>query len=288
MGVSHVPVLLDEVLNNLVGEEDLLFVDATIGGGGHGYHVLEKFRRIKLVGIDADEDALALAEKRLIPFGDRVILKKGNFRDLKEILRRESIEEVDSILFDLGISMYQMTAERGFSFSDEESLDMRIDRGEGMSAREIVNRYDYITLTRIIREYGEEGDAPRIARAVIEARKKGPVSNAKHLAEIVAGAKKGRGRLHPATKTFQALRIEVNEELPNLRKGLENAAEVVKQSGRIGVITFHSLEDRMVKTMFRDHPHLRATTKKPFKPGREEVRMNRRARSAKLRIAEKI
>jgi 16S rRNA (cytosine1402-N4)-methyltransferase len=288
MEVSHIPVLLDEVVNNLVGEEDLLFVDATIGGGGHGYYVLEKYRRLKLVGIDADEEALAMAQKRLFPFRDRVILKKGNFRDLKRILREESISAIDSILFDLGISMYQMMGERGFSFTDEGSLDMRIDRDEATTAWEVVNRYDYRTLVRIIKEYGEEGDAPRIARAVIEARKKHSISSAKELGQIVAAAKRGRGKIHPATKTFQAIRIEVNREFSNMQQGLQNAVDVVRGSGRIGVITFHSLEDRMVKGFFRDHPDLRTTTKKPFKPGLGEIRTNRRARSAKLRIAERI
>jgi 16S rRNA (cytosine1402-N4)-methyltransferase len=288
MEFSHVPVLLDEVLNNLVDEQDLLFVDATIGGGGHGYGVLEKYRTLRLVGIDADEEALALAGRRLLPFSDRVLLRKGNFRDLKRILQEESIKEVDAVLFDLGISMYQMTGKRGFSFADEESLDMRIDRDEGLTAREVVNRYDYRTLTRVIREYGEEGDAPRIARAIVEVRKRSPISDAKELADIIAGAKKGRGKIHPATKTFQALRIEVNREFANLQEGLQDAVEMARKAGRIGVITFHSLEDRMVKNFLKGHDNLRPVTKKPFMPGREEIRANRRARSAKLRIAEKI
>jgi 16S rRNA (cytosine1402-N4)-methyltransferase len=284
---THIPVLLDEVLSNLVTEDDLLFVDATIGGGGHGYYALEKYGRLKLVGIDADEDALALAHERLFPFRDRVILKKGNFRDLKRILEEESIGRIDAVLFDLGISMYQMESERGFSFSDDESLDMRIDRSEALDARDVVNTYDYRALVRIIKEYGEEGDAPRIARAIVGARKRRPITNAKDLAEIIAGAKKGRGKIHPATKTFQAIRIEVNQELSNLRRGLEDGAEVLSKSGRIGAITFHSLEDRIVKAFFKDRPELRILTKKPFKPGTDEIRANRRARSAKLRIAER-
>jgi 16S rRNA (cytosine1402-N4)-methyltransferase len=288
MEYSHIPVLLDEVLNNLIDEEDLLFVDATIGGGGHGYYVLEKYQHLKLVGIDADEDALALARDRLLPFRERIVLKRGNFRDLKRILEEESIEGIDAVLFDLGISMYQMAGERGFSVADEESLDMRIDRDEVMSARDVVNRYDYLMLARIIREYGEEGDAPRIARAIVETRKKRAISSGKELAEIVTGAKKGRGKIHPATKTFQAIRMEVNRELPNLQKGLQDAVEVVKKSGKIGVITFHSIEDRIVKGFFRNHPDLRTVSKKPLKPGRDEIKANRRARSAKLRIAERI
>ncbi len=287
MGNEHIPVLLDEVLHNLVDSGDELFVDATIGGGGHGYHLLETYRGLRLVGIDADAEALALAKVRLSPYEDRVLLRKGNFRDLKAILREESIGEVDAVLFDLGISLYQMSGMRGFSFNDEAALDMRIDLEEPLTAREVVNRYGYTALMRIIREYGEEGDAARIAHAIVEARKNGPITNAKDLADIITNAKKGRGKIHPATKTFQALRIEVNRELENLADGLREAVDVVRSSGKIGVITFHSLEDRMVKTFFRDDPLLTRVTKKPIKPGREEIRMNRRARSAKLRIAEK-
>jgi 16S rRNA (cytosine1402-N4)-methyltransferase len=288
MEFTHIPVLLNEVMNNLVDADDELFVDATIGGGGHGYYLLEKYRHLKLVGIDADEEALTIARERLAPFRDRVILKKGNFRSLKEILQEESINEVDAVLFDLGISMYQMSGERGFSFSDETSLDMRIDREEELTAHDVVNRYDYRTLTRIIKEYGEEGDAPRIARAIIDERKKSPITGSKHLADVVAAAKRGRGKIHPATKTFQALRIEVNREFFNLHEGMKAATQVVKRSGKIGVITFHSLEDRMVKTFFKTNELLSVVTKKAIKPGRDETRMNRRARSAKLRIAEKL
>lgn len=266
MAFTHAPVLVDEVVKNLVDEDDLLFVDATIGGGGHGYKVLERYRNLRLVGIDADEEALAVSAERLAPFKDRVLLKKGNFRDIKRILQEESIGEIDSVLFDLGISMYQMSGARGFSFADEASLDMRIDQDEALTAYEVVNRYDYRTLTRIVKEYGEEGDAPRIARAIIEARKKRPITGAKELAAIVAGAKKGRGKIHPATKTFQALRIEVNSEFSNLEKGLLAATDMVRPSGRIGVITFHSLEDRVVKTFFKTNPHLAVTTKKPIPP----------------------
>jgi 16S rRNA (cytosine1402-N4)-methyltransferase len=265
-----------------------LFVDATVGGGGHGYRVLERYRNLRLVGIDADEEALAISSERLAPFKDRVLLKKGNFRDLKRILGEESIHEVDSVLFDLGISMYQMSGARGFSFADEASLDMRIDQDEALTAYDVVNRYDYRTLIKIVKDYGEEGDAPRIVRAIIQARKKKPITGAKELAAIIAGAKKGRGKIHPATKTFQALRIEVNSELSNLEKGLQGATDMVRPSGRIGVISFHSLEDRVVKTFFRTNPHLTKTTKKPILPERDEIRSNRRARSAKLRIAEKI
>lgn len=288
MAFIHTPVLVDEVVSNLVDDDDLLFVDATVGGGGHGYRILEKYRNLRLVGIDADEEALAVSSERLAPFGDRVLLKKGNFRDIKQILEEESIREIDSVLFDLGISMHQMSGDRGFSFTDVGDLDMRIDRDETLTAHEVVNRYDYRKLVRVIKEYGEEGDAPRIARGIIEVRKNKSITSARELAAIVADAKKGRGKIHPATKTFQALRIEVNSEFSNLEKGLQAATEIVRRSGKIGVISFHSLEDRMVKNFIRSNPDLTAATKKPISPGRDEIRANRRARSAKLRIAERI
>jgi 16S rRNA (cytosine1402-N4)-methyltransferase len=287
MGCEHVPVLFDEILHHLIADGDELFVDATVGGGGHAFRILEAYSRLSLVGIDADDEALALAEVRLAPYKDRVLLKKGNFRDLKRILREESIEGVDAVLFDLGISLYQMSGGRGFSFSDEAALDMRVNREEALTARDVVNRYGYLDLARIIREYGEEGDAAKIARLIVDARRKKAIENAKELADIVARAKKGRGKIHPATKTFQAVRMEVNRELANLEDGLRDAADVVKSSGRIGVIAFHSLEDRIVKMFFKDSPLLTPATKKPLRPGRKEIASNRRARSAKLRIAEK-
>ena len=285
---EHVPVLLDEVAEYLIDADDRMLVDATVGGAGHAYYLLDKYRELKLIGLDADEEALALASGRLAPFADRVLLKKGNFRDLGRILREASVTEVDAVLFDLGISMYQMSGGRGFSFGDEGELDMRIDRDEALTAKEVVNQYGYSALVRIIKEYGEEGDAVRIARAVVEARKKAPIKGAKALADIVAGAKKGRGKIHPATKTFQAIRIEVNRELENLGEGLEEATAAVLKGGRIGVITFQSLEDRIVKRFFRENVLLRPATKKPIRAGREEIMKNRKARSAKLRVAEKL
>jgi 16S rRNA (cytosine1402-N4)-methyltransferase len=285
---AHTPVLLNEVVDNVVNADDRIFVDATVGGGGHGYQVLETYRNLRLIGIDADEDALARAGERLQPFKERVILKRGNFSDLKAILKNISVEKADAVLFDLGISMYQMSGERGFSFNDTESLDMRIDRHRSLTAYEVVNMYDFTKLSRIIREYGDEGDAPRIAKAIVDARKKKPFTNAKELGDLVANAKKGRGKIHPATKTFQAIRMEVNKERENLNKGLEEAIDVVREGGRIGVITFHSIEDRFVKNFFKNHVSLGVVTKKAIKPGRDEVLRNRKSRSAKLRVAERI
>jgi 16S rRNA (cytosine1402-N4)-methyltransferase len=288
MDLTHTSVLLEAVLNNLILSEDRVFVDATVGGGGHAYGILERYREMILIGIDADEDALQRAKNRLSPFGERVRLRKGNFSELKKVLTVEGISVVDSILFDLGISMFQMMGERGFSFYDQSSLDMRIDLTTPVTAFDVVNHYSYANLTRIIEEYGEEWEASRIARALIEARKKHPIESAKEVGAIIEKVKKRRGKIHPATQTFQAIRMEVNQELENLRSGLSDAIEVLAPGGRMGVITFHSIEDRIVKNTLKGAPTLKVLTKKPLRPERTEIRQNPRARSAKLRIAEKL
>ncbi|HAR94892.1 MAG TPA: 16S rRNA (cytosine(1402)-N(4))-methyltransferase [Deltaproteobacteria bacterium] len=288
MQLTHTSVLLEAVLNNLIRIEDRVFVDATLGGGGHAYGILDQCRELVLIGIDADEDALQRAEQRLSPFRERIRLRKGNFRDLKKILTAEGIGAVDGILFDLGISMFQMMGGRGFSFNDEDSLDMRIDPDTPITAFDVVNHYSYVNLKRIIEEYGEEWEAPRIARALIEARKKRPLESAKEVAAVIEKVKRRRGKIHPATQTFQALRIEVNQELENLKMGLSEATDVLSPGGRVGVITFHSIEDRVVKNVLRTSSELRVLTKKALKPDRAETRQNPRARSAKLRIAEKL
>lgn len=288
MELAHTSVLLEAVLNNLIRSDDRVFVDATLGGGGHAYGILDQCQELILIGIDADEDALRRAEQRLTPFRERIRLRKGNFRDLKKILTVEGISAVDSILFDLGISMFQMMGGRGFSFNDEGSLDMRIDLDMPITASDVVNHYSYANLKRIIEEYGEEWEAPHIARALIEARKKHPLESAKDVSAVIESVKRRRGKIHPATQTFQALRIEVNQELDNLRMGLSEATEVLSPGGRVGVITFHSIEDRVVKNALRTSSKLRVLTKKVLKPDRAEIRGNPRARSAKLRIAEKL
>lgn len=285
--VRHIPVLLEEVLHNLVGVEDGLFVDATLGGGGHTYRILERYEKLRIIGIDADDVALTIAKETLKGFKERITLVRGNFRTLKGILQGIGISSIDGILFDLGTSTYQIMGKRGFSFNDEETLDMRMDTRETLTAYDIVNRYREDELSRILFEYGEEEKSRRIARAIVETRKKRPVGTAKELADLVAKVKRRRGRIHPATKTFQALRIETNHELENLRDGLEDAFDVLNSKGRIGVISFHSLEDRMVKEAFRNSPALTVLTKKPIRPAREEALTNPRSRSAKLRIAEK-
>jgi 16S rRNA (cytosine1402-N4)-methyltransferase len=284
---THIPVLLEEVLQNLVSVEDGQFVDATLGGGGHTYRLLEKYKQIRVIGIDADEVALTIAEEALREFKDRITLVRGNFKNVKEILQGIGVSSIDGILFDLGTSTYQIMGKRGFSFNDDEALDMRMDIREELTAYDIVNSYRVDDLATVLFEYGEEEKSRRIARAIVEARKKKPIETAKELADIVARAKWRRGRIHPATKTFQAIRIETNHELESLKKGIESAVEVLNPGGRIGVISFHSLEDRMMKEFFRNSPALKILTKKPLRPERKEILTNPRSRSAKLRIAEK-
>ncbi|HVN97733.1 MAG TPA: 16S rRNA (cytosine(1402)-N(4))-methyltransferase RsmH [Syntrophorhabdaceae bacterium] len=287
-GVTHIPVLLEEVLHNLVGIEDGLFVDATLGGGGHTYGILERFSAIRVIGIDADEVALTIAEEALRDFKDRVRLVKGNFRTLRQILQGVGVSSIDGILFDLGTSVYQIMGKRGFSFNDETDLDMRMDTKDELRAWDVVNGYRINALERILFEYGEEEKAHKIARAIVEARKKRPIQTAKELGDIVARVKWRRGRIHPATKTFQAIRIEVNGELENLKEGVASAIDMLNVKGRIGVITFHSLEDRMIKQTFRGALGVATLTKKPIRPQRKEMLSNPRSRSAKLRIAEKL
>lgn len=285
--IRHISVLVEEVLQNLVSAEVGLFVDATLGGGGHTYHLLNHYRKLRIVGIDADEVALDIARNSLSEFRDRVTLVRGNFRDLKEILQSTGISSIDGILFDLGTSAYQVLGKRGFSFHDDEALDMRMDTREGLTASDIVNRYREVDLANVLYNYGEEEKSRRIAKVIVEARKKGRINSAKQLADLVSRVKRRTGRIHPATKTFQALRIETNRELTALSTAIQTSTEVLNHGARIGIISFHSLEDRIVKESFRNSPYLNILTKKPIRPQRSEVMSNPRARSAKLRVAEK-
>lgn len=288
MSVAHIPVLLEEIADNLASVTGNLFVDATVGGGGHSSVVLERYPGLNVVGLDVDEDNLKKAEERLRGFSGRVTLIRGNFRNLKALLKGADIDSFDSILFDLGLSTFQLAGTRGFSFNDDSFLDMRMDTRESLTAYDVVNKYNYEALKRVILEFGEEYRAARIARAITDERKRRPITTAKELANVVGKAKRRTGRVNPATKTFQAIRIEVNGELDCLRSGLADAIEMAKPNGRIGVISFHSLEDRIVKEMFRASTMVKIVTKKPIRPGRPEIISNPSARSAKLRVAEKI
>jgi len=286
-GQGHIAVLSNEVFENLISTGCGTFVDATVGAAGHALGILDRNRNLHLIGIDRDQEALDRARQTLKEHADRVTLLRGNFRNLKEILQGIGVSSIDGILFDLGISSYQLAGSRGFSFNDDEELDMRMDTREALTAYEIVNSYRQEEIARILYEYGEEWRSRKIAKAIFDGRKKEKIRTAKQLAGIVASVKKRTGKIHPATKTFQALRIAVNDELGSLSQGMDGAIDLLGAGGRIGIITFHSLEDRMVKERFRSDEALKVLTRKAIKPGIEEVRSNPRARSAKLRVAEK-
>ncbi len=306
----HKPILVEEIVAFLQCRTGAVYLDGTLGGGGHAFAILRNSAPDgRLIGIDADGDALQEARNRLAPFGDRAVLVKGNFADMKKTLTGINIETVDGILLDLGVSSHQLdTAERGFSFTLDAVLDMRMNRSRGPSAYDLVNTLSREALEEILRKFGEERRAGRIARAIVKRRTHSPIRTTVSLAALVAGASSGRGtaRIHPATRTFQALRIAVNDELANLQRALSDGMTLLKPGGRFAAISFHSLEDRIVKSSFLAaerscicppdfpvcscgrKPTMRVLTRKPVVPGEEEIRDNPRARSAKLRIAERI
>jgi 16S rRNA (cytosine1402-N4)-methyltransferase len=292
----HDSVLLEEVLEQLYVREDSVVVDGTIGGAGHLGAILKKLsRRGTLVGIDADVDAITRAEKvrDALHTEARVVLAHDNFRNLEKILDDAEITNIDRALFDLGWSSFHLTSGRGFSFRANEPLLMTYgDPANGETAADLINSSPEETLSDIFFTYGEERFARQIARAIVQARKAAPILTTQALADLVAGATPSwyqHRRLHPATKVFQALRIAVNDELGALREGLSAAMRRLSPNGRIAVITFHSIEDRIVKTMFRDAAHAgmgTLVTKKPLAPSTGETARNPRARSAKLRLFE--
>ncbi|WP_448587762.1 16S rRNA (cytosine(1402)-N(4))-methyltransferase RsmH [Thermocrinis sp.] len=285
----HKPVLLEEAVELLLGSGGKVFVDCTVGLGGHAKRILEKNSQAFLIGIDRDPFALELAKENLRDFEGRFSLYKANYSDFDLVLKEEGVDLVDGFLFDLGVSMYQLKSPRGFSFQRDEPLDMRMDPEEKLTAYEVVNKYPEKELERIIREYGEERKARAIAKAIVLRRSRKPIETTKELADLVASVVKRHGRLHPATKTFQAIRIEVNKELDHLKKALWKTPGYLRSGGRLVVISFHSLEDRIVKTFFREHAHqLKILTKKPITPKKEEVMQNPASRSAKLRAGEKL
>jgi len=289
----HVSVLTKQVIEGLNLRPACLYVDGTLGMGGHGEAIFEACPDIRmLIGLDWDEDALVLARQRLMEWMDRCMLLKSNYADIPEILLSNGIEKVDGILLDLGLSSFQLEhSGRGFSFNTEEPLDMRMDRFGSVMASDLVNNLPVEALTELIRIYGEERWAKRIAQRVAERREQGPIHTAGELARLVSGAiprKFHPRRIHPATRTFQALRIAVNRELDNLKHALDVLPDCLNPGGRLCIISFHSLEDRLVKISFRDDPRLRALTKRPLTADENEIKINPRSRSAKLRIAERI
>jgi len=287
----HTPVLLAEVLGLLSPEPGQRFIDATLGLGGHAAAILPRILPGgRLLGIDCDAEALAQAAARLAAFRGHFELVHGNFRDLGELASRAGIAKADGVLFDLGLSSYQLEApSRGFSFASDGPLDMRMDRGGRTTAARLIARSSVAELERILREFGEERFARRIARALVERRKE--LRTTRDLASLVERVVPRRERrIHPATRTFQALRIAVNDELGALEAALKGLPRWLAPGGRVAVISFHSLEDRIVKQAFRDHEaagEVEVVTRKPLRPSAAEVATNRRARSARLRVAER-
>ena len=291
----HVPVLVDEVRTLLQPERGGTFVDCTVGLGGHSRMLLES-GATRLIGIDRDTDALAIARETLAPFGDRVTLVHADYRDLGAVLDAQAAGEVAGLLADFGVSSMQLDAEgRGFSFRRDEPLDMRMDRTKGETAAELIDRVDEQTLADVIYQFGEERRSRQVARAIVAARQQAPIETTARLAEIVRRAVAARGwqRIDPATRTFQALRIWVNGELDGLDSFIGRAARRLQPEGRMALVAFHSLEDRVVKHTFRalsrgDEAVLKVLTKHPVIAGDAEAAANPRARSAKLRAALRV
>ena len=301
---KHIPVLIEEVMTLLRCEPGRTYVDATLGGGGHALEILRRSAPDGMViGLDWDEEAISEARKALMPFGERVKIFRENFIHLPQLLKTLKIEQVDGILLDLGLSSFQLEKEeRGFSFRGEGPLDMRMDQRMDHTADDLVNHLSPEELEETLSKYGEERWAKRIAKAIVQERERGSIDTTQALGKIVYQTIPRRfqsRKIDPATKTFQAFRIRVNDELENLKKILETGWELLKKGGRMCVISFHSLEDRMVKETFRKlekggtdglspEAVVRILTKKPIMPSEEEQRRNPRSRSAKLRCAEKV
>jgi 16S rRNA (cytosine1402-N4)-methyltransferase len=293
--MTHLPVMTAEVLQHLRPDQGGLFVDCTVGLGGHARALLEA-GATRVIGIDRDLDALARAAETLAPWADRAELVHADYRAISDVLDARQVPAVDGALADLGVSSMQFDAPgRGFSFQRDEPLDMRMDRSQGETAADFVARATEVELADTIFQYGEERFSRRIARALVETRRDTPVATTRQLAAIVRRSIPRRGyvRIDPATRTFQALRIWVNRELEGLDRFLEAAASRLRAGARLAVITFHSLEDRIVKHTLRALEHretalVKVLTKKPLVPAEDEVRRNPRARSAKLRVAERM
>lgn len=311
MEFRHTPVLLDQCIENLNIRPDGIYVDGTLGGGGHSFHICERLsEQGMLIGIDRDRDALEAAEKRLREFSCRKYFVQSNYADIRTVLAEKGIEKIDGALLDIGVSSFQLdNAERGFSYMQDAPLDMRMNREDDLTAYDVVNSYDRDELTRIIREYGEERWASRIAAFIVRARAEKPVESTSELVELIKEAIPARARRsgpHPAKRTFQAIRIEVNDELGELSRAVDEYLDVMNRGGRLCIITFHSLEDRIVKQKLQKRADpctcppefpvcvcgkkadIRKVTRKPIVAEASELDLNPRARSAKLRVCEKI
>ena len=310
MTFEHKSVLLKETVDSLFSRQDGIYVDGTLGVGGHAFEVC---RRLgpggRLIGIDQDQDAIAAASERLAPFGDRAVIVRSNYRQIQDVLEGLQIGRVDGIYLDLGVSSYQLdTAERGFSYREDAPLDMRMDRRNTQTAADLVNGCDESELYRIIRDYGEEKFAKNIAKHIVKARQEKPIETTGELTEIIKAAIPAKMRAtggHPAKRTFQAIRIALNHELEVLDQSIDTMIQLLNPGGRLSIITFHSLEDRIVKNRFRENENPcicppdfpvcvcgrvsrgRVITRKPILPSEEELEENKRAKSAKLRVFER-
>nr|WP_307999368.1 16S rRNA (cytosine(1402)-N(4))-methyltransferase RsmH [uncultured Merdimonas sp.] len=310
MGFEHKSVLLEETINGLNIRPDGTYVDGTLGGGGHAYEIAKRLSdKGSIVGIDQDAAAIEAAGIRLKDFGEKVTIVRSNYCEMKSRLHELGIDKVDGIILDLGVSSYQLdTAERGFSYREDAPLDMRMDTRQTMTARDIVNDYSEMELYRVIRDYGEDKFAKNIAKHIVAARGKAPIETTGQLSQIIRESipmKYQKMSGHPAKRTFQAIRIELNRELDVLRDSLDDMIDLLEPGGRLCIITFHSLEDRIVKSAFRknenpctcppDFPVCvcgkvskgKVITKKPILPSKEEQEYNSRSKSAKLRIFER-
>ena len=310
MEFKHVSVLLQETVDGLNVKPDGIYVDGTLGGGGHSYEVCTRLgAKGSIIGIDQDEAAIEAASVRLKDFGEKVTIIRSNYCDMKSKLHELGIDKVDGIVLDLGVSSYQLdTADRGFSYREDAPLDMRMDQRSEMTARDIVNDYSEMDLYRVIRDYGEDKFAKNIARHIVRERAKRPIETTGELTEVIRHAipmKFQKKTGHPAKRTFQAIRIELNRELDVLRDSLDDMIDMLNPGGRLCIITFHSLEDRIVKSAFKknenpctcpsDFPVCvcgkvskgRVITRKPILPSEEEMEVNSRSKSAKLRIFER-
>ena len=307
---SHRSVLLDECMDGLDIKPDGIYVDGTAGGAGHSSEIAKRLESGRLIAIDQDETAVAVAAERLNALGKNTTVVRSNFSELASVCRSLGIDAIDGVLLDLGVSSYQLdTAERGFSYSADAPLDMRMDNRCSLSAYEVVNSYSEQELKRILYDYGEERFAPAIASAIVKRRESRPIETTAELSDIIKYAippAAREGGHHPAKRSFQAIRIEVNRELDVIEPAIRGAVEMLRSGGRIAIITFHSLEDRIVKQAFAslasgctcpkdfpicvcgNKPKVRLVNRKPILPSKAELEENPRSRSAKLRVAEKI
>ena len=312
MEFSHVSIMAPEVIEALAPERGGIYVDCTAGGGGHSLEIAKRLPEgSRLICLDRDDEALEACTKRLSDYSDRVTIVKSNFRNIASALDMLGIEKIDGVMWDLGVSSHQLDdGDRGFSYSKEAPLDMRMDQTEGKSAYDVVNYYTAGELTKIIKDYGEERFASRIANLIVERRAGHPIETTTELADIVSAAipapVRKKEAQNPARRTFQAIRIEVNGELDSIEPAIRDAAARLRPGGRMAVITFHSLEDRITKDVFRSlasgctcppefpvcvcgkTPDIKLLSKKPIIPSDEEMEINPRSRSAKLRTAEKL